>query len=408
MKTANLIPLLGGVPVKAWKLALCVLELIALATVAASQDLLKELQQDLSAKRPAETNDYKIEVSTTQAWTDAKVDLQAGDQLTITASSEKNCNPQGVSGAKVSESLPLPSAAPGALIAKLKEQGTPTFVGSSNKITADADGHLYLGVNGTAACSGTFPVTVHRQAVSQGEKLKSELLAAEEIFKQGQFGSGSTAASTAADAAALKISTEPLDSGLRKIIDNLPRRVNDQFKNLGDMINFVLIGSEDQVKNALQAANWHTADTSDTGAVANALLDTFEKKDYLAMPMSTLYLFGRRQDFGYEMAEPIAMVASRHHFRLWKAPESWKGQTVWVGAGTHDIGFAKDKRNGSVTHKIDPYVDGERTNVAQSLDKGGKVKSMSYYLPKNPVQDAKNATGDEYHSDGKVLVVFLK
>jgi len=393
---------------KKWKLVLCALEVIVLTALAASQDLLKELQQDLSANRPAAANDYKIDVPTTQAWTDAKVDLQAGDQLTITASSEKNCNPQGVGGGKVSESLPLPSAAPGALIAKLQDQGTPTLVGSSNTITTDAAGHLYLGVNGTTACSGTFSVSVHRQAISQGQNLKNELSEAEKVFRQGQFGSASTAASTAADAAALKVSTAQLDGGLRKIIDNLPRRVNDQFKNLGDMTNFVLIGSEDEVKNALQAANWHPADTSDTGAVAAALLDTFEKKDYLAMPMSTLYLFGRRQDFGYEMAEPIAMVASRHHFRLWKAPDAWKRQTVWVGAGTHDIGFAKDKRNNSVTHKIDPYVDGERTNIGQSLDKAGKVKSMSYYLPAHAVQDAKNATGDEYHSDGKVLVVFLK
>ena len=393
---------------KRWKLVLYVFEVIAVTTLAASQDLLKELQQDLSANRPAAANDYKVDVPTTQAWTDAKVDLQAGDQLTITASSARNCNPQGASGAKVSESLPLPSAAPGALIAKTQEQGTPTLVGNSGKITADADGHLYLGVNGTAACSGSFSVSVHQQAASQGEKLKSQLSEAEKIFMEGQFGSGSTAASTAADAAALKVSSAQLDGGLRKIIDNLPRRVNDQFKNLGDMTNFVLIGSEAQVKNALQAANWHPADTSDTGAVANALLDTFEKKDYLAMPMSTLYLFDRPQDFGYEMAEPIAMVASRHHFRLWKAPSTWKGQTVWVGAGTHDIAFAKDKRNNGITHKIDPYVDGERTNIGQSLDKAGKAKGMSYYLPAHAITDAKNATGDEYHSDGKVLVVFLK
>ena len=179
-------------------------------------------------------------------------------------------------------------------------------------------------------------------------------------------------------------------------------------KNFGDMVNFVLIGSESQVKSALQAASWHPADTSDTGAVVAAVMATYENKDYLAMPMSTLYLFGRPQDYGYEMAEPIAMVASRHHFRIWKTSFIWNGQNVWAGAGTHDIGFAKDKRNGSVTHKIDPAVDGERTNIGQSLDQAGKVKSMSYYLPPNPVQEAKNATGDGYHSDGRILVVFLK
>jgi len=137
-------------------------------------------------------------------------------------------------------------------------------------------------------------------------------------------------------------------------------------------------------------------------------MQTYDSKDYLAMPMSTLFLFGRKQDFGYEMAEPIAMVASRHHFRIWKAPFKWKGQDVWAGAGTHDIGFAKDKRNNSVTHKIDPAVDGERDNIGASLQKSNKAKTFSYYSPANAVQEARNATGDSYHSDGRLLVVILQ
>jgi len=53
-------------------------------------------------------------------------------------------------------------------------------------------------------------------------------------------------------------------------------------------------------------------------------------------------------------------------------------------------------------------VDGERENIGSSLQKGGKVKSMSYYLPPNPVQDAKNATGDGYKSDGRILVIAVQ
>ncbi len=67
------------------------------------------------------------------------------------------------------------------------------------------------------------------------------------------------------------------------------------------------------------------------------------------------------------MAEPIAMVASRNHFRIWKAPFTWKGQEVWVGAGTHDIGFAKDKRNiiiMSRTRLIRPSTANATTSAA--------------------------------------------
>jgi len=377
------------------------------------------------------------------------------------------CDPQGTSGGSPS-GLPLASAPAGALIARLHAQGAaPLLVGSGSELQIEEPSHLFLGVNasGTPPCQGSFVVKVHRVAAggtagalaatatpaqgealtssntapatstsanpasssaateskTRGEQLKSQLGTAAQIFMQGQFGMGkseagangaSNAASGSSGEAAtaaptLKISDAPLDAELRKDLDGLPRRVNDQFQNLGDMVNFVIVGSQKDVQAALDTASWHVADTGNKKAVLNAVLETYESKDYLQMPMSTLYLFGRAQDFGYEMAEPIAMVASRHHFRIWKAPFTWKGQEVWVGAGTHDIGFAKDKRNGNVTHKIDPKVDGERDNIGSSLQKSNKVKSLSYYLPPNPVQEAKNATGDGYESDGRLLVVLL-
>ena len=204
------------------------------------------------------------------------------------------------------------------------------------------------------------------------------------------------------------VSETPLDTQLRNRIDSLPRRVNDQFQNQGDMVNFVMVGSLQQVQDALTSADWHVADRQVNESVVKAVMQTYEKKAYLTMPMSELYLFGRVQDYGYEQAQVYAVVASRHHFRIWKAPFQWDGKDVWVGAGTHDIGFEKDQRNGKVTHKIDPAVDGERDNIGSTLQKGGKTKTLTYYLPPNPVQDAKNATGGGYHSDGRILVITLK
>ena len=383
--------------------------------------------------------------------------------------STRECDPQGVSGEGAVEGLPLPTAPAGALIARVQEGATPVLIGNGHDLHIEESGHLYIGVNvvGTPPCQGSISVKVHKAAAvggsaaesssgagaaaslnsasnttpaqsassreaskneqaaqnqTRGQQLKSQLSTAAQIFMQGQFGTGKSETNTAAASNAtpnasganaeaapvLKASDLNLDPALRKGVDGLPRRVNDQFKNLGDMVNFVIVGSQKSVQAALDAASWHVADTDNKKAVIDAVLQTYEKKDYLQMPMSTLYLFDRAQDFGYEMAEPIAMVASRHHFRIWKAPFTWNGQEVWVGAGTHDTGFAKDKRNGSVTHKIDPAVDGERDNIGASLQKSNKVKSLGYYLPPNPVQEAKNATGDGYHSDGRLLVIFLQ
>jgi hypothetical protein len=252
--------------------------------------------------------------------------------------------------------------------------------------------------------------------------IKGALTTAAQTWLTGQFGTGSaanapasasaTSGNTPASAAVataqtLKLSNTPLDSQLRRQIDSLPRRVNDEFQHQGDMVNFVLVGNLQKVQDTLTAADWHVADRDVKESVLKAALETYQKKAYLAMPMSELYLFGRVQDYGYEQAEPYAVVASRHHFRIWKAPFQWNGQDVWAGAGTHDIGFEKDQRNGQVTHKIDPAVDGERDNIGATLQKTDKTKSLTYYLPPNPVQDARNATGGGYHSDGRILVIQL-
>src|SRR5438876_2959290 len=84
--------------------------------------------------------------------------------------------------------------------------------------------------------------------------------------------------------------SQMLDTELCKKIDALPRRVNDQFHNLGDMVNFVIVGSAQQVQSAFEAASWRLADKSVEEAVINVVLVTYQKKDYLQMPMSTVLI----------------------------------------------------------------------------------------------------------------------
>lgn len=420
---------------------------------------------------PLSAQDYKLTISTAQPWTDTGVDLPAGSVVAISASANPSggngCDPAGVSAASPASNLPVPTALPGALIARVQENGTPAAIGASHELRVTEAGHLVLGVNaqGTPPCQGSFAVKVHitpaggAQAPAEpaaaenlsgngqaktsqpaadsqnksagGEKevkdIKGALSTAAQTWLTGQFGAGTAASAPGAPTASatpggnaapasaavatahtLKLSNDPIDSKLRSDIDGLPRRVSDQLKNQGDMVNFVIVGNLQKLQAALTAADWHPADTDVKESVLKAALETYQKKAYLAMPMSQLYLFGRVQDYGYEQAEPYAVVASRHHFRIWKAPFQWNGQDVWVGAGTHDIGFEKDQRNGKVTHKIDPAVDGERDNIGATLQKTDKVKTLTYYLPPDPVQEAHNATGGGYHSDGRILVVQLQ
>ena len=383
--------------------------------------------------------DRLISVPTNQPWTDTGIDLKAGDvvNLAVTVGGESgSCNPVGEG--EPSANLPVPSAAPGALIAKLSAQDpTPVLVGAVKLVPVNQPGHLFLGVNasGNPPCKGAFNVKVRIGGVTDASSsMKSKLANAAQIWMSGQLGGansqpsatsqgGSTAAmsesgassatsnagaTTTTQAKPLTVSSDPIDTKLANDINTLPRRVNDEFKNLGDMTNFVIVGSELQLKSAFEAAKWHIADLDTRQSVAKAVLLTIQKQDYMTMPMSQLYLFDRVQDFGYEQGEAFAVVASRHHFRVWKAPFQWNGQDVWIGAGTHDIGFEKDQRNGKVTHKIDPAVDGERDHIGSTLQEAGKAKTLFYYTPANSIQEAHNATGGGYHSDGRTLVIVLE
>ena len=419
--------------------------LVACAMAVAAQTPAPGSNPPATANPPVQNHVFKID--TTKSWVDTGLEVHAGDVLAISSSAPakggfvqdghqaSTCDPAG-SSTGTAQNLPMSAAPDGALIGKIQD-GAPFLIAASKQLKVDTPGKLFLGTNvsGTPACKGDFAVTVTvgppgsalaQNAPTDQPNIKQKLSTAAQVWLQGQFGSGAAAANsttsssavagsgvtsnaaTAATTTTLPISKNALDPALAKDIDGLPRRVNDEFNNQGDMVNFVLVGSLEQVQAALTGADWHIADTNNTEAAMKAVLETYQKKDYLAMPMSQLRLFGRVQDYGYEQAQAYSVVASRHHFRLWKAPFTWDGQTVFVGAGTHDIGFEKDQRNGKVTHKIDPAVDGERENIGASLEKSGKVKSMYYYLPPNPVQDARNATGGGYHSDGRILVVLLK
>ena len=192
------------------------------------------------------------------------------------------------------------------------------------------------------------------------------------------------------------------------LLDKIPRRITDDKGDLGDMTNFILIGSEERVRQVFQQAGWILVDRTKEEAVVHGLLSSFTKQSYVEMPMSELYLFGRPQDYGFALAEPFEVVFQRHHNRVWKSTYAIGGQTVWVGAGTHDIGIERDQRfKNAITHKIDPDIDKEREFIADSLSSTGLVAAKMYLLPSQPVGETKTATGGSFHSDGRVLILQL-
>ena len=327
-----------------------------------------------------------VDVPATQAWTDTQINLKPGDAIVITAEGTlqlpqaKSCGPGGQPRGfrDLLKAYPVNEAGLGALIGRIgsSDAAQPFLVGERKEVQVRRTGHLFLGINYTnEALDGTYHAKVEFTA------------------------HGSDAPKTSDDA--------KLPHVTQAMIDRLPRRVGDAEGNAGDNTNFVVIGNEKQVIETFEAAGWVKVDRSPTDAVLTGLIATLSKQSYLTLPMSELTLFGRVQDYGLAHAEPIAVVAQRHHLRLWKAPFQVDGQELWVGAATHDIGFERDQRNNKVTHKIDPAVDDEREFVGRSLDETGLVAKLSYLTPKTPSKEARTATGASFHSDGRVLVITL-
>ncbi len=332
----------------------------------------------------------KVQVPGTKQWTDTGIDVATGERVVVVAQGEirylaKLAGPAGLprDWRDLLRSLPVNGAGGGTLIGRIGDApAVPFVIGAKKEVTVNRGGRLFLGLNQgeKEAGEGNFEVQV-------------------DVFS-ASAGSAPVATAAPPPAAEAKISPD--------ILQQVPRRIGDKEGNPGDMVNFFIVGPREKLTIVFQAAGWNLADKTKTEAVVNALLSSLQKNTYLAMPMSELYLFGRVQDFGYEHAEPLQMVAERHHLRIWKAATQVDGQDLWVGAATHDIGFDRDQRNNGVTHKIDPNIDLEREYVGDTLNSTGLLSALGHVLPADPLTEAHTATGGTFHSDGRILVLRLK
>lgn len=340
-----------------------------------------------------------VTVSASQQWIDTNIDLRAGEKVRFSASGEVTYQQQGKSKERTfgPEGLPrgfsdvvhqyaVSDVGHGALIGRLgpADTGQPFAVGAGKEFVAPVAGRLFLGINQSQkdaeGAHGSFEVTM-------------DVLEA-----------GSTETTIVAGGPA----EAPVPAVTSNVLAKVPRRVTDPQGNPGDMVNVLIVGSEDELLKAFTAAGWVKVDTSVKTTVITGLLNTLEKKDYLTMPMSPLYLFKRVQDYGFAHAEAVRVAMSRNHLRAWKSPYEIDGRPLWCIAATHDVGFERDQRNNGITHKIDPAIDGEREYVNATLSATGLITQRTHVTPADPLQEAKTATGGGFHSDGRILVLVLK
>jgi hypothetical protein len=340
---------------------------------------------------PQRKKSYTLTLTGTD-WIDSGVSVAAGETAAFTATGSfslgdgRSSGPEGLErGWKdLLRVFPLNSAKVGEVVGRVSDVGAsvPFAIGEKNEVTFPTSGRLYLRVNVSTdlEASGSYKVQVK--------------------FNGTEKNLGSSATKEAVTPASRIVSPETFA--------DIPRRVTDQSRNEGDMVNYALLGTEAQVMAAFKAAGWVAVDKTVQDAVLHGLLSTLSHEAYTEMPMSTLYLFGRPQDLSFARGDPLKVAAERHHLRVWQTDKSVGGLPLWVGSCTHDVGFEKDERNGKVTHKIDPKIDDERDYLLQSFDASGGFSSAAYVTPADPLQTARTATGGSFYSDGRILVMELK
>ena len=233
---------------------------------------------------------HELDLAGSTQWTDTGIDLALGQPVTITATGtlqymDGNApGPQGVArGWKdLLRSMPMNSAGRGALIGRIgsDDAAQPFLVAAQLKFTVRVPGRLFLGINGPSGDSaqGSFHVKIEISGAASepsastasatgaanaapvtasnapgGSALKnvsaSETAAGSSTPPATPASGNASSSSSASDPAAAAL----LPSNF---FAQIPRRVTDKDGNVGDMVNFLLIGSEDQVKAAFQAAGW--------------------------------------------------------------------------------------------------------------------------------------------------------
>ncbi|WP_254507156.1 LssY C-terminal domain-containing protein [Anatilimnocola floriformis] len=171
----------------------------------------------------------------------------------------------------------------------------------------------------------------------------------------------------------------------------------------GDPLNVALIGSEDDVKQIMHAAKWFAADKLSLKADVRIADDTVLKRPYDTAPVSSLYLFGRKQDLAFE--QPVGGNPSqRHHVRFWKAKQSDdQGRPLWFGSASYDKQVGLSKTTGQITHHISGDVDAERDHVLETLKETGDL-TVEYVDDFQPKRTGRNGGGDEWKTDGRLGV----
>ena len=175
----------------------------------------------------------------------------------------------------------------------------------------------------------------------------------------------------------------------------------------GDPLNVALFGTEPEMIEAFTKAGFTQAKAlglrSDLRIGESVVLD----RPDLNAPVSSLFLWGRKQDLAFEQ-EVGTSADHRHHVRFWKSSQqSEDGRPLWLGSTTFDRGSGVSHLTGQITHHISADIDAERDYTFAALTHAGQLVSWYRVTGIGPTLDGRNGGGDRYYTDGEMDVGVL-
>lgn len=186
--------------------------------------------------------------------------------------------------------------------------------------------------------------------------------------------------------------------------DDDPRITLTGDSHPGDPLNVALVGTQAQVKAAILGAGWYPSAALGVRSDLKIASDSLLSRPDDEAPVSSLYLFGRKEDLAFE--QPVGdSPRQRHHVRFWKVDRlDSDGRPLWIGSASYDQGVGLSHTTGQITHHISPDVDLERDHVIGSIDATGALLSNYFVDGYHKVCDGHNGGGDPWHTDGRLHV----
>jgi LssY C-terminus len=188
---------------------------------------------------------------------------------------------------------------------------------------------------------------------------------------------------------------------------NVDRTTHTKDGHPGDPLNTAVVTTEEELIRAMVDIGWSPANPITFESRLRIVVDSVLRHPDDDAPVSSLYLFARKQDLAFE--QPVGnSPRQRHHVRFWRSAQEDDDRPLWFGAVTVDRSVGFIHTTGEVTHHIAPDVDAERDPISDQLERGNWVHEEYSENGFHQELQGRNGGGDPWHTDGKLMVLVLR